>query len=89
MKNAIQLRWLHEKLQDRQALHGMLGTNICLHAANHVDELHQLIDQLIKAVEDEGINPEYHKRTLVKHRGEWPTLWEAIDNLRQYRREGK
>jgi hypothetical protein len=89
MNIVIRLRWLHEKLQDRQSLHGMLGTKICVESANHIEELHKLIDAVVKAVEDEGVNPEYHKRTQIKHRGEWPTLWSAIDSLSAYRKDSK
>ena len=39
----------------------------------------EAIDQLRRAVKNEGPMPEYHRRMMAKHRSEWPTLWAAID----------
>lgn len=29
----------------------------------------------------EGANPEHHRRTMMRHRAEWPLLWSALDEL--------
>lgn len=45
---------------------------------------HRLKDALVrvhKAITVEGRSPRRHKQTMRRHRMEWPTLWEALDNL--------
>lgn len=37
------------------------------------------IDDLRKALEDEGPAPSFHRLLMKKHRAEWPVLWKAID----------
>lgn len=39
------------------------------------------VDQVAYAIATEGPVPSYHRETLRRHRAEWPTLWEAIDDL--------
>jgi hypothetical protein len=34
-----------------------------------------------RAIRDEGRSPGYHLAVMEKHRGEWPTLWHALDEL--------
>lgn len=37
------------------------------------------MDDLRKAIADEGTHPEYHRALMSRHRREWPKLWAAID----------
>ena len=39
------------------------------------------IEQLRRAVADQGSHPHYHRGVEKIHRSEWPTLWAAIDRL--------
>ena len=43
--------------------------------------LRDAAEQVRKAIEIEGRLPEYHQEIMHTHRKEWPTLWEALDNL--------
>lgn len=36
---------------------------------------------LRRAIKNPGHNPSYHQQVMDRHRAEWPTLWNAIDNL--------
>lgn len=42
-------------------------------------------DEAVRAIVDavviEGPQPALHRRTLRRHRRQWPTLWKAIDAL--------
>jgi len=31
-----------------------------------------------EAIHVEGKNPTWHRRTFLKHRGEWPSLWDPL-----------
>lgn len=33
------------------------------------------------AINDAGPRPDVHRRTMERHRREWPALWKAIDEL--------
>lgn len=37
--------------------------------------------RVVAAVELAGPHPEYHATVVARHRQEWPTLWQAIDEL--------
>lgn len=39
------------------------------------------IAELVKAIRDRGAVPQFHNHVMRKHRAEWPTLWNAIDNI--------
>lgn len=39
------------------------------------------IQKLRDAVVNPGPKPVHHYATMVRHRREWPVLWEAIDML--------
>jgi hypothetical protein len=39
------------------------------------------IEQLRRAILDPGRDPVWHRRTMERHRREWPVLWRAIDRL--------
>lgn len=39
------------------------------------------LEQLRRAIQDEGPQPEFHRAVMRRHRAEWPTLWRAIDTL--------
>ena len=41
------------------------------------------IAAILRAINDPGPNPAYHREVMARHRAEWPTLWEAIDRLRR------
>ncbi len=47
------------------------------------DRVRAAIRRVIKAIEDEGCMPSYHRKVMRKHRSEWPTLWRALDDLRR------
>jgi hypothetical protein len=36
---------------------------------------------IVRAIKEEGVNPQHHREVMTKHRKEWPTLWRAIDRL--------
>ena len=41
---------------------------------------------VVRAIKQEGPQPRYHREVMARHRNEWPTLWEALDELmRAYR----
>lgn len=44
------------------------------------DAYKKCIEEILKAIENEGAVPLYHRHVMRKHRSEWPTLWKAIDN---------
>lgn len=33
-----------------------------------------------KAITDEGPEPRYHRKIMKRHRKEWPTLWDALED---------
>lgn len=39
------------------------------------------IQNLKLAIEDEGINPHYHKAQINRLREEWPSLMNSLDDL--------
>jgi hypothetical protein len=34
-----------------------------------------------EAIRNEGPQPSYHRRVMLEHRHQWPTLWAALDGL--------
>ena len=49
-----------------------------------VDEakkMREMLNDLTQAVLDFGPNKNQHMKVLVRHRTEWPFLWEKIDNI--------
>lgn len=38
--------------------------------------------KVVAAIEDEGERPDYHQRVMSRHRQEWPSLWDSLDELR-------
>ena len=47
-----------------------------------LDALAAALDALDAAIMVPGPVPEYHEKIMAKHRREWPTLWAAIDAVR-------
>jgi hypothetical protein len=43
--------------------------------------MHRLLTDLTQAVLDFGPNKSHHMKVLVRHRTEWPFLWEKIDSI--------
>jgi hypothetical protein len=39
------------------------------------------IERVRDAIENEGINPEYHREVMRTFQQEWPSLWRAIKHL--------
>lgn len=46
-----------------------------------LSNLEKATTELVKAIRDKGAVPQYHNHVMRKHRDEWPTLWQAIDNI--------
>ena len=46
-----------------------------------IERLKGKIAFLRKMVTDKGSHPEYHDEVLKRHRREWYSLWQAIDDL--------
>jgi len=38
--------------------------------------------EIVKAIEDSGSHPEYHKRLIENHKSEWPYLWKKIEDMK-------
>jgi hypothetical protein len=45
------------------------------------ENMHRLLSDLTQAVLDFGPNKSHHMKVLVRHRTEWPHLWEQIDSI--------
>ena len=43
--------------------------------------LRNTVALLREATTNEGTHPDHHRRIMVRHRAEWPTLWRIIDLL--------
>lgn len=41
------------------------------------------VDAIIRAIDESGPNPAYHRKVMARHRAEWPTLWAALDQLHE------
>ena len=46
-----------------------------------LERLRAVLEQLRKAIANKGPSPTHHQAVMKRHRQEWPTLWQAIDNL--------
>lgn len=46
-----------------------------------VETLRTAIRGVAKAIRDEGPAPRIHRGTMMRHRKEWPTLWDALREL--------
>jgi hypothetical protein len=46
-----------------------------------VKEMHRLLNDLTQAVLEFGPNKSHHMKVLIRHRTEWPYLWEKIDSI--------
>ena len=49
------------------------------YATKERDIYKECFQEILKAIQDEGLVPLYHRHVMRKHRSEWPTLWKAID----------
>lgn len=58
---------------------------LCDEAAEEIKRLRDAIDTLLNAINTAGPVPKHHIQVAAKHREEWPTLWKAIDQLREAR----
>lgn len=46
------------------------------------------VQRIVDAIKNEGINPQYHRRVMRRHRRQWGVLWSALDALvRKYEEE--
>jgi len=44
-------------------------------------ELAEAVSALVAAIRDEGISPKFHHMMMIRHRQQWPVLWQAIDRI--------
>ncbi len=51
-----------------------------------IRRLRSAIGTVIAAIDNKGPHPGYHSLIAAQHRAEWPTLWKALDNLKEARR---
>lgn len=51
-----------------------------------IRRLRSAIGTVIAAIDNKGPHPGHHDIIVARHRAEWPTLWQAIDKLREARR---
>jgi hypothetical protein len=82
LQDGIKACFCHDSLDDYEC-------DICpLHedASDEIERLRELVGfqdgqlrQIRNAIYDEGVNPQHHRSVMRRHRKEWPTLWEAID----------
>ncbi|WP_080989650.1 hypothetical protein [Mycolicibacterium conceptionense] len=47
------------------------------------ERLRQALIELDRAVAIPGRNPHYHRAQIARLRRDWPTLWAAIENVRE------
>jgi hypothetical protein len=52
-------------------------------------ELARAVESIERAIVEEGKMPEYHKSVMKRHRDEWGTLHNAIDNAIKVLHKGK
>lgn len=50
-------------------------------ALDRIEQLETSIANLEQAIINEGSNPTHHRRILLEHSNQWPTLWKAINSL--------
>ena len=56
-------------------------TKIVPNANNDDEQMRSIINQIAQAVSDSGFSPTHHKKIALRHRSEWPFLWDKIDAL--------
>lgn len=52
---------------------------LMIEAADEIERLREAIIKIEKAITDEGKMPSYHRQVVKRHRQEWKTLHNAID----------
>ena len=52
-----------------------------LYAARRWAKVEPLLTELRAAIEDEGPFPQHHRQVMIRHRREWPTLWNVLVRL--------
>lgn len=52
------------------------------------DELRAALEQLKAAIREQGPAPAYHRAVMARQRAEWPTFWNAIDQVFRAMRRG-
>lgn len=57
-------------------------------AEEEITRMRIAVDRVFSAIENEGSNPEYHRRIMREHRRQWPMLWKALDLLDEEARRG-
>jgi hypothetical protein len=62
-------------------LQGAKLAGLAADVAGQAEQDRRGLEQLRRAIEDEGGNPRHHRETMARHRDEWPALWRAIDGL--------
>jgi hypothetical protein len=45
------------------------------------DDTENAARRIAEAIQNPGPVPAYHAEIMARHRREWPTLWQAIDEL--------
>lgn len=50
-------------------------------AIDRIVQLETAINALEQAIVNEGPNPTHHRKILLEHKNQWPTLWKSIDAL--------
>lgn len=55
----------------------------------HYLELLKAVERIEQAIIDEGKMPAYHKAVMARHRNEWGTLHNAIDDAIKVLHKGK
>lgn len=46
------------------------------------ESLRAAVERVVRAIEDEGPVPAWHRGIMRKQRAQWPTLWRELDRLR-------
>lgn len=48
----------------------------------HMQAVWTAVHTVVRVIDDEGPYPPYHRGVIAEQRREWPTLWRALDELR-------
>jgi hypothetical protein len=70
-----------------EAVMVMLSGDVFVEAVDKIERLQDAIDTVLEAINNAGPVIGHHTWISVKHRREWPTLWNAIDQLREAKHE--
>jgi hypothetical protein len=46
------------------------------------ESLRSVVERVVRAIEDEGSVPRWHRDIMRRQRAEWPALWRELDRLR-------